>query len=701
MEAILQGTYRHPQILVHFGWGETLSSGRPVQDWVKGLPGRVFDRGNKTWTITGLGPDPQAVLDRAGVTLDYGRIGPDSDLYGRTLAELVDPICMLKKGGRRVLVRHRLLGYDLAVERLGQGATWDKVSGRFELPVTDVLLGGSPRPGIIHDQRAIDRAYEVRALPLTRPEDAAVVAAAGSAASMDDLTAEQIAHLRSINGVVPAWFGLPMYPFQEVGALAVAAGHTGLFDEPRVGKTRTSLAAATLLRSHRTLIISPPLVVTNWARNAEESQLATRGGKTDGKVAVFRSGRKEPELPTTGIVIVSDSLIAARPDLRQRLMDWSPQVTILDEAHRESTYGAKRTEAVLELGHATEKRAIALTGTPLFSSPAELVPLLELTGHLGPVFGSVDEYLTTYTKLDRFGRNLPKKRDLPQLQALLREHVWVRRSKKQVGIGKPFTHDPEVVDVDLKPFREAHQEVLDRVEDWLDQFVADHDRKPNDEEMAEFASESIGFISILRKAAGMAKLPAAVQMVKDHVQSTTTYVDGKPIYNRPLIVWTHHREVSEAMAGALGDEVAESAMIIGGMSMTAKDEVVDRFQRGEIPVIACSIIAAGVGIDLTRSSDVMFVETDWTPANVQQALDRVQGVNQKANVTAYTLIAPGTLDERLQKVQHTKGQTLSAVLGGDHDVSVAENIDEMRALSDILFDLVAGVVKKKRLPRKV
>lgn len=53
--------------------------------------------------------------------------------------------------------------------------------------------------------------------------------------------------------------------------------------------------------------------------------------------------------------------------------------------------------------------------------------------------------------------------------------------------------------------------------------------------MAEFASESIGFISILRKAASMAKLPAAVWMVKDHVQSTTTYVNGKPVYNRPLI----------------------------------------------------------------------------------------------------------------------------------------------------------------------
>ena len=55
MEAILQGTYRHPQILVHFGWGETLPSGRPVQDWVRRLPGRVYDRSSKTSTVSGLG----------------------------------------------------------------------------------------------------------------------------------------------------------------------------------------------------------------------------------------------------------------------------------------------------------------------------------------------------------------------------------------------------------------------------------------------------------------------------------------------------------------------------------------------------------------------------------------------------------------------------------------------------------------------
>lgn len=702
MEAILQGNTRQPELLLRFGWNAKLPrTGRSAQEWVRNLPGRTFDKNASAWIITGLGADPDQVLADAGVTVNRSQLPPESDLHSVELGDLVQPISRLANSGRRVLVRHRLLGYDPCLELLGQGAIWDKHTSRFILPLTDVLLDGKPRPGILHDPRALEAAQALLDRVMVAPEHAGVVAAAGSAASMDDLTADQVAHLRSINGTVAPWFGLPLYPFQEVGALAVAAGHTGLFDAPRVGKTRTSLAAATLLRSVRTLIISPPLVVTNWERNAEESQLATRGGKTDGKVVVFKAGRKEPELPETGIVIIADSLAAARPELRKKIANWRPQVTILDEAHREGTYGAKRTESVLDLAWATEKRTIALTGTPIFSSPTELVPLMEFTGHLGPVWGGVDQFLTAYTRRDKWGRNHPKKTGLNKLQQELRDHVWVRRTKEQVGIGMPFTHDPLLLDVDMKMFREAHQEVTDRIDDWILECKDTLGRLPTEDDIAGFAAENIGLISVLRRAAGLTKIPGAVELIVDHVNSTgrTVTADGRTIYERPLIVWTHHREVTEAMAGALGGAVEGSDMIIGGMSMTKKDEVVDRFQRGEIPVIACSIIAAGVGIDLTRSADVIFVETDWTPANVQQALDRVQGVNQTKNVSALTLIAVGTLDERIQKVQHLKGQTLNAVLGGDHDVSVAENIDEMRGSSAIVVELVNAAMIK-HLKRK-
>jgi len=72
---------------------------------------------------------------------------------------------------------------------------------------------------------------------------------------------------------VPDWFELPLYPYQATGAIEVAAGRRLLADAPGVGKTRTALAAAAILRSRRTLVVCPPVVVTHWARETVASRL--------------------------------------------------------------------------------------------------------------------------------------------------------------------------------------------------------------------------------------------------------------------------------------------------------------------------------------------------------------------------------------------------------------------------------------------
>lgn len=940
MEAILAGSWRNPELLLRFSRSAVHARTRkPLMPWVKALPGRRFDKEYGGWVVTGIGKHPQRDIEAAGFTIRWVD-NPASDLYAvRNLDELVTPISKLLEPRRRTMVRHRLLGFDETQELLGWGATWDKTRSLFLVPTMDLIMpDGTLREGIIHDQEAIDEAVRLRQVVKVAPENKAMLAKAGNAPSMDALTADELHQLRSINGVLPDWFGLAMFPFQEIGALAVAAGHNGLFDAPRVGKalpltepvltptgfrpmgdlvvgdqtigsdglshnitgvfyqgeravykltfsdgahviadgehlwevhgsgvrvmttrellatglvdpttgapwgvpvpapiqftpgvdngslllkplsvrlnalrflmgenggfssdgqpgieaasaghaaelvalirslggtaehvhgsdevrfttpmnpfheastfaglwtpttptrwitaiepvaepvecqcievdapdslfvtrdyvlthnTRTSLAAATHLKSHRTLIITPPLVVTNWAVNAEESGLHNRGGKTDGKIVIFKSGRKEPELPETGVVIISDSLVAARPELKKKIMNWAPQVTIVDEAHREGTYGTKRCEAVLDIAAATEKMTIPLTGTPVMSTPTELTPLLEMSGHLATIYGGVDPFLKLFTTRDKFGRNLPKKALLPGLQKTLREEVWVRRTKDQVGIGMPGTFGKIILDVDLKGFNEAHQEINEVISEWLDTYENETGKLPEDDVVSEWAKQNIGLLSILRRAAGMAKIPGATEMVVEHIKSTVEYNEaGKAVYNRPLIVWTHHRDVTEAMANAVNEHVEGSAMIIGGMTQNQKDDVVRRFQAGEIPVLAASIVAAGVGIDLTRSCDAWFVETDWTPALVQQAQDRIQGVNQKRTPSVLTMIAYGTLDERIQKVQHIKGKTLNAVLGGDHDVSVADNPDDLKGASDIVLALVEDVLKKRKKGRR-
>jgi SWI/SNF-related matrix-associated actin-dependent regulator 1 of chromatin subfamily A len=129
--------------------------------------------------------------------------------------------------------------------------------------------------------------------------------------------------------------------------------------------------------------------------------------------------------------------------------------------------------------------------------------------------------------------------------------------------------------------------------------------------------------------------------------------------------------------------------------------LVDDFQAGKIPVLVCSISAAGVGITLTKASDMLFVETDWTPALITQAEDRCHRIGQEKHVICTTLIASGTLDEHIQSVLRKKAQILDAVMaGGDHAVAVDLRGETTEAAST-LFEIVKECVAKRRYGKKV
>ncbi len=136
-------------------------------------------------------------------------------------------------------------------------------------------------------------------------------------------------------------------------------------------------------------------------------------------------------------------------------------------------------------------------------------------------------------------------------------------------------------------------------------------------------------------------------------------------------------------------------MIAGGTPTDQRSRIVDAFQAGKIPVLVGSITAAGVGITLTRSSDVLFTETDWTPGVVSQAEDRCHRKGQQNHVIVTTIVAPGTLDEPIQTVLAHKARVLDAVMpGDDHHVEV---MNEGQRGSDhwaTAASLLAGIVRE-------
>ncbi len=91
---------------------------------------------------------------------------------------------------------------------------------------------------------------------------------------------------------------------------------------------------------------------------------------------------------------------------------------------------------------------------------------------------------------------------------------------------------------------------------------------------------------------------------------------------------------------------------------TKRDEVVERFQRGDVPVFLISLKAGGVGLNLTKADTVIHYDPWWNPAAEQQATDRAHRIGQTKNVMVYKLVAEATLEEQILVMQQKK-QTLT------------------------------------------
>lgn len=615
----LEGDSFHPEIVAVFDYNDRLPDGTMTRDWVKGLPGRRWDKDERAWIIDSLGPRPALALRRAGIELDLS--GFDGDFF--TLDDLAKPVVRLdrnKPGYAKVAPR--LFGRAATLKLLGAGAWWDEEHQRIQVPVADLAdKHGNPRGDLTLPedlQDAIVQAAIKRKAELAHRSDEKA-AAAHSALATDlstDTSKKALASLTAKFGPLPDWFSVDLFEYQRLGAYAVAGGRHALCDSMGLGKTYQALAALALMGSERALLVVPPVVLSNWA-----SEWAKAG--LPGETVVVDPRRKQPPLPAAGAVIVADSTLVARPQLVEDILGWGPDALIVDEAHRARTYTSQRSTMIRELAEQLEPGTprIVLTGTPMSKSPAEIAAILAITGQLQAVFGGFSQFVEEYCLVDKWGKYKARKRALPKLRRLLDQHVWVRRHKDDVLKDLPPKRWSEIlVDVDLRGFRASHSEALDTVRDWLATFRTTRRRDPNPAEIRGYAEGAIGIVSPMRKAAGLAKIDAAAEYGIDWDAEHPREAD---LYPAPLLLWCHHHEVMDQLSDKLSKALGRKVPILSGETpMQARDRYVTDFQAGKIPIMICQITAAGVGITLTRSSDAVFVETDWNVELIAQAEDR-------------------------------------------------------------------------------
>ena len=160
----------------------------------------------------------------------------------------------------------------------------------------------------------------------------------------------------------------------------------------------------------------------------------------------------------------------------------------------------------------------------------------------------------------------------------------------------------------------------------------------------------------LRRMLGLAKLRGAVEYILDMLENLPR--------DRKVLVFAHHADVIAGLERHLGE--FSPAVLTGQTSSADRELAVDKFLNNPgCRVFIGNIQAAGTAITLIgpkcRCSDVVFVESSWTPMDNAQAACRVHRIGQHDGVVARMLSAAGTVDDLVNSLLVRKAREFTAL----------------------------------------
>ncbi|HSD76183.1 MAG TPA: DEAD/DEAH box helicase [Solirubrobacteraceae bacterium] len=534
---------------------------------------------------------------------------------------------LLLEHGEEVAPARLALHHGVEGERLRLEVLWDPDAGEAFARLPGVEPGGRTLPLDPWIVGALDGYLALHGIAV----DASARAALAELRAEHDAAAGAIRRSRATAGepipAVAAVLGGTLQPFQWAGVRYVLdARRAFLADEQGLGKTVQALAALEADGAFPAVVVCPASLKLTWEREAHR-WLAHRS------VAVIQGRPAAP--PTAEITIVNFEVVAAHREALGRLR---PRALVVDESHLVKNPQAKRTQAVRRLAAAVapDGLRLALTGTPVLNHAEELVSQLRVLGRLEE-FGSG----ARFTK--QFAGPLTEER----LHWHLRRRCFVRRLKSEVLPQLPAKRRV-VVPVALDNEREYRLAERDVVA-WLREQPLD--LAELDAKIARtLRAERLAQLGALQRIAARGKLHAALAWIHDFLAS-----------GEPLVVFARHIDVQEAIAARFPDALH----LFGRDDLAARDAAVRAFQDPDGPqLIVGATRVAGQGLTLTRASNVAFVELEWTPALHDQAEDRCHRIGQRDAVTAWYLLAAGTIDETMARLLESKRTHIDAVTDG-------------------------------------
>jgi superfamily II DNA or RNA helicase len=149
------------------------------------------------------------------------------------------------------------------------------------------------------------------------------------------------------------------------------------------------------------------------------------------------------------------------------------------------------------------------------------------------------------------------------------------------------------------------------------------------------------------------------------------------------LVFTQYVAMARLLERHLRDRGIPTQLLHGGTPVAMREEMVRRFQDGEVPVFLLSLKAAGTGLNLTRADHVVHYDRWWNPAVEAQATDRAYRIGQTRPVQVHRMIAEGTVEDRIATLMEAKRELADAVVGSGEQALSRLGNDELANLVEL------------------
>ncbi|MGA5133774.1 DEAD/DEAH box helicase [Streptomyces olivoreticuli] len=424
-----------------------------------------------------------------------------------------------------------------------------------------------------------------------------------------------------------------------------------LADDMGLGKTITLIALHLHRRTLRdtagpTLVVCPTSLMGNWQREIEKFAPGTPVRRFHGPPRSL-DGLADGEfvLTTYGTMRLDARRLAGT--------DWG--LVVADEAqHVKNPY----SDTARQLRSIGGKARVALTGTPVENNLSELWAILDWT--TPGLLGSLGVFRRRYAQAVEGGAD-PGAAE--RLAALVRPFL-LRRRKSDPGIAPEL---PPKTETDRTVALTKEQAAL--YEAVVREALAEVEAADGFERRGLIVKLLTGLKQICNHPAqflkedGLREGAARFQGRSGKVELLDELLETILAEGASVLVFTQYVRMARLLERHLASRGVAAQLLHGGTPVPRREEMVRRFQVGEVPVFLLSLKAAGTGLNLTRASHVVHFDRWWNPAVEAQATDRAYRIGQTQPVQVHRLIAEGTIEDRIAEMLTRKQALADSVLG--------------------------------------